>query len=130
MSTSIITPEVINQDTSILEESPMTEGEEKELVIVKTAIASAYSNRLEQDIAIGAGLTQIFRRRLYRGKDGGRKWDDWLKEESFMAERLLSVSLRSVNRRERPFPWHSTSGFANTDKTSDWSTGNPSRGCR
>jgi|9_EtaG_2_1085328.scaffolds.fasta_scaffold04798_10 hypothetical protein len=82
MSTSIITPEVINQDTSILEESPMTEGEEKELVIVKTAIASAYSNRLEQDIAIGAGLTQIFRRRLYRGKDGGRKWDDWLKEES------------------------------------------------
>ena len=82
MTNSLITPEVVDQDISILEESPMTEEEEKELVIVKTAIKTAYSNRLEQDLAIGAGLTQIFRRKLYRGKDGGRKWDDWLAEES------------------------------------------------
>ena len=82
MINSLVTPEVLDLDTSILEESPMTEGEEKELVVVKTAIASAYSDRLEQDLAIGAGLTQIFRRRLYRGKDGGRSWDEWLAEES------------------------------------------------
>ena len=60
----------------------MTEAEEKELVIVKTAIVTAYANRLEQDLAIGAGLNQIFRRALYRGKDGGRTWDEWLAEES------------------------------------------------
>ena len=82
MTSSIVSPEVLDLDTSILEESPMTEGEEKELVVVKTAIASAYSDRLEQDLAIGAGLTQIFRRRLYRGKNGGRNWDQWLAEES------------------------------------------------
>ena len=82
MTTSIVTSEVLDQETSIFEDSPMTEGEEKELVIVKTAIASAYSNRLEQDLAIGAGLTQIFRRRLYRGKNGGRSWDQWLADES------------------------------------------------
>lgn len=77
-----ITPEVMGLETQILEESPMTESEEKELVIVETAIQAAYSNRLEQDLAIGAGLTQIFRRKLYRGKDGGRNWEDWLEKES------------------------------------------------
>ena len=82
MTTSIITPEVVDQDISVLEESPMTEGEEKELVIVKTAIQTAYSSRLEQDLAIGAGLSQIFRRKLYRGSNGGRSWEEWLEQES------------------------------------------------
>lgn len=82
MSSSLITPEVVDQDISILEDSPMTEGEEKELVIVKTAIQTAYADKLERDLAIGAGLLKIFRRKLYRGKDGGRNWETWLKEES------------------------------------------------
>ena len=82
MTTSIINPEVLDQDTSILEASPMTEGEEKELVIVKTAIATAYADRLERDLAIGAGLLKIFRRKLYRGKKGGRTWEQWLADES------------------------------------------------
>ena len=77
-----ITPEVMGLETQIFEESPMTESEEKELVIVKTAIKTAYADKLERDLAIGAGLLQIFRRKLYRGPNGGRKWDDWLKEES------------------------------------------------
>jgi hypothetical protein len=82
MTSSIVSPEVLDLDTSILEESPMTEGEEKELVIVKTAIQTAYADKLERDLAIGAGLLQIFRRRLYRGKEGGRTWETWLIEES------------------------------------------------
>jgi hypothetical protein len=82
MTSSIVSPEVLDLDTSILEESPMTEGEEKELVIVKTAIQTSYASRLESDLAIGAGLTQIFRRRLYRGASGGRSWSEWLAKES------------------------------------------------
>ena len=39
MAESIVVTEIVDQDISILEESPMTEGEEKELVIVKTALA-------------------------------------------------------------------------------------------
>ena len=78
--TSTIVPEVL--DIEILEDSPMTEAEEKELVIVKTAITTAFADKLERDLAIGAGLLKIFRRKLYRGKDGGRNWKDWLKEES------------------------------------------------
>ena len=69
-------------ETQIFEESPMTESEEKELVIVKTAIKTAYADKLERDLAIGAGLLQIFRRKLYRGPNGGRTWPDWLKDES------------------------------------------------
>lgn len=80
--TTAITPEVMGLETHILEESPMTESEEKELVIVKTAIQTAFADKLERDLAIGAGLLQIFRRKLYRGKEGGRTWEDWLKEES------------------------------------------------
>jgi len=81
MSTAII-PEVVGQETTVLEESPMTEAEEKELVIVKTAISTAYADKLERDLAIGAGLLQIFRRKLYRGKEGGRTWEKWLEQES------------------------------------------------
>ena len=80
MTTSAIAPEVL--DIEILEDSPMTEAEEKELVIVKTAITTAYADKLERDLAIGAGLLKIFRRKLYRGKEGGRTWENWLKEES------------------------------------------------
>jgi len=80
MSTTI-TPEIISE-TQILETSPMTESEEKELVIVKTAIQTAYADKLERDLAIGAGLTRIFRRKLYRGARGGRTWEEWLVDES------------------------------------------------
>jgi hypothetical protein len=81
MSTAI-TPEIVGMETTILEDSPMTESEEKELVIVKTAIQTAYADKLERDLAIGAGLLQIFRRKLYRGREGGRTWEQWLAEES------------------------------------------------
>lgn len=80
--TAAITPEVVGQETQILEDSPMTDAEEKELVIVKTAIQTAYADKLERDLAIGAGLLKIFRRKLYRGKNGGRSWEQWLAEES------------------------------------------------
>jgi hypothetical protein len=43
---------------------------------------TAYADKLERDLAIGAGLLQIFRRKLYRGKDGGRTWEQWLADES------------------------------------------------
>jgi len=84
MTTSAITPEVVGLDDlpQIFEDSPMTETEEKELVIVKTAIQTAYADKLERDLAIGAGLLKIFRRKLYRGKEGGRSWEQWLTDES------------------------------------------------
>jgi len=82
MTTTAIIPEVVGLETTVLEESPMTEAEEKELVIVKTAIQTAYADKLERDLAIGAGLLKIFRGKLYRGKDGGRTWEQWLAEES------------------------------------------------
>lgn len=69
-------------ETQIFEDTPMTEVEEKELVIVKTAIKTAYADKLERDLAIGAGLLQIFRRKLYRGPSGGRNWKQWLADES------------------------------------------------
>ena len=80
--TTAITPEVVGLETQVLEDSPMTEQEEKELVIVKTAIKTAYADKLERDLAIGAGLLQIFRRKLYRGSEGGRTCPKWLKAES------------------------------------------------
>ena len=80
--TTAITPEILGLETTILEDSPMTDAEEKELVIVKTAIQTAYADKLERDLAIGAGLLKIFRRKLYRGKNGGRTWEQWLAEES------------------------------------------------
>jgi len=79
--TTAITPEILD-NIQVLETSPMTDAEEKELVIVKTAIQTAYADKLERDLAIGAGLLKIFRRKLYRGKNGGRTWEQWLAAES------------------------------------------------
>lgn len=81
--TTLTTTEVLDDRlTTVLEDSPMTDAEQKQLVIVKTQIITAYAGKLDQDLAIGAALLQIFRRKLYRGQDGGRTWKQWLAEES------------------------------------------------
>ena len=78
--TSAIVPEIV--DVEILEDSAMTESEEKELVIVKTAIQTAYLEKVQRNLAIGAGLHQIFSKKLYRSKNGGRSFEKWLEDES------------------------------------------------
>ena len=80
MSNSII-PEIVGQ-TEILEESPMTEQEQKELIETETVIKSSFQGKMERDLAIGAALLKIKRHKLYRGIKGGRSWPDYLKEES------------------------------------------------
>ena len=80
MSSSII-PEIVGQ-TEILEESPMTEQEQKELIETETVIKTSFQGKMERDLAIGAGLLKIKRQKLYRGINGGRLWPDYLKEES------------------------------------------------
>jgi len=80
MSSAII-PEIVGQ-TEILEESPMTEQEQKELIETETIIKTSFQGKMERDLAIGAGLLKIKRHKLYRGFEGGRSWPDYLKEES------------------------------------------------
>ena len=80
MSSAII-PEIVGQ-TEILEESPMTEQEQKELIETETVIKTSFQGKMERDLAIGAGLLKIKRQKLYRGVNGGRLWPDYLKEES------------------------------------------------
>ena len=80
MSNSII-PEIVGQ-TEILEESPMTEQEQKELIETETVIKTSFQGKMERDLAIGAALLKIKRHKLYRGIKGGRSWPDYLKEES------------------------------------------------
>ena len=80
MSSAII-PEIVGQ-TEILEESPMTEQEQKQLIETETVIKSSFQGKMERDLAIGAGLLKIKRQKLYRGVNGGRLWLDYLKEES------------------------------------------------
>ena len=80
MSSAII-PEIVGQ-TEILEESPMTDQEQKELIETETVIKSSFQGKMERDLAIGAALLKIKRHKLYRGIKGGRSWPDYLKEES------------------------------------------------
>ena len=78
---SAITPDVVGY-TEILEESPMTEQEQKELIETETVIQTSFQGKMERDLAIGAALLKIKRHKLYRGIKGGRSWPDYLKEES------------------------------------------------
>jgi len=81
MNLETINPEVVGL-TQILEESPMTEQEQKELIETETSIKASFLGRMDRDLAIGEGLLLISRHKLYRGKDGGRTWEQYLKEES------------------------------------------------
>lgn len=81
MNLQTINPEVVGL-TQILEESPMTEQEQKELIETETSIKASFKDRMERDLAIGEGLLRISRHKLYRGADGGRTWEQYLKEES------------------------------------------------
>ena len=81
--TTAITPEVIDDSlTQSLEDSPMTAGEQRKLLELETRIKTKLSSKMEADLAIGGALLQIQRERLYRGPDGGRRFDDYIKEES------------------------------------------------
>ena len=80
MSNAIV-PEIAGH-TEILEGSPMTEQEQKELIEAETLIKALFEDRMERDLAIGKGLLKISRHKLYRGTGGGRTWEQYLKEES------------------------------------------------
>jgi len=80
MSNAIV-PEIVGHP-EILEGSPMTEQEQKELIETETSIKVSFKDRMERDLAIGEGLLRISRHRLYRGVNGGRSWEQYLKEES------------------------------------------------
>ena len=81
MNLETINPEVVGL-TQILEESPMTEQEQKELIEEETIIQASFKSGIELDLVIGKALLRISRHKLYRGTDGGRTWEQYLKEES------------------------------------------------
>jgi len=80
MSNSII-PEIVGQ-TEILEESPMTPQEQQRKVELETIFKSADLSKDEQRLIQGKALLQICREKLYRGNNGGRSWEDYLKQDS------------------------------------------------
>jgi len=80
MSSAII-PEIVGQ-TEILEESPMTPKELQRKVELETIYKSADLSKDEQRLIQGRALIQICREKLYRGNEGGRSWEDYLKQDS------------------------------------------------
>ena len=82
MTTTAITPEIVGQDPTVLEDSPMTPAEQRKLVELETRIKTKLGSKMEADLAIGGALLQIQRERLYRGLDGGRRFDDYIEQES------------------------------------------------
>lgn len=80
---TLTTTEVLDDRlTTVLEDSPMTNAEQRKLVELETSIKVKLGNKMEADLAIGGALLQIQRERLYRGDNGGRRFDDYLEQES------------------------------------------------
>lgn len=80
--TTAITPEIVGQETTVLEDSPMTPAEQRKLVELETRIKTKIGSKMEADLAIGRALLQIQRESLYRGNNGGRRFDDYIDQES------------------------------------------------
>jgi len=85
MNLQTINPEVVGL-TQILEESPMTEQEQKELNQSLAAIESSDCRgakyQMHRDLELGRELLKISRHKTYRGTNGGRSWNQFLKEET------------------------------------------------
>lgn len=80
MSNAIV-PEIVGH-TEIFEGSPMTEQEQKELIETQTICLAASKGIMERKLVLGEALFRISRNKLYRGINGGRTWEQYLKEES------------------------------------------------
>lgn len=81
--TTLTTTEVLDDRlTTVLEDSPMTDAEQRKLVELETSIKVKLGSKMQADLAIGGALLQIQRERLYRGNNGGRRFDDYLEQES------------------------------------------------
>jgi len=81
--TTLTTTEVLDDRlTTVLEDSPMTDAEQRKLVELETSIKVKLGNKMEADLAIGGALLQIQRERLHRGPDGGRTFEQYLEKES------------------------------------------------
>ena len=78
---SAITPDVVGY-TEILEESPMTSQELQRKVELETIFKSADLSKDEQRLIQGKALLLLCREKLYRGNEGGRSWEDYLKQDS------------------------------------------------
>ena len=81
MMSNAIIPEIVGQ-TEILEESPMTPQELQRKVELETIFKSADCTKNEQRLIQGKALIHICREKLYRGNNGGRKWSEYLKQDS------------------------------------------------
>ena len=81
MSNSII-PEIVGQ-TEILLDSPMTPQELQRKVELEAIYKSADLTEDDQRLVKGNALLQICREGLYRGNHGKRKWEEYLKEDSY-----------------------------------------------
>lgn len=83
MTTTAIIPEILDLDeTQVLEDSPMTPAEQRKLVEIEAKIKGKLGDKMAADLAIGQALLQIQRERLYRSAEGGRTFDDYIKQES------------------------------------------------
>jgi hypothetical protein len=68
------------QEAVSLLESPLSPAETAELQSCELAIELAGKDRLEKALIIGEKLSTIYNHALFRGEQGGRSWDDWLRE--------------------------------------------------
>ena len=68
------------QEAVSLLESPLSPAETAKLQSCELVIELAGKDRLEKALIIGEMLSTIYNEALFRGKNGGRRWDDWLRE--------------------------------------------------
>jgi hypothetical protein len=68
------------QEAVSLLESPLSPAEAAQLQSCELAIELAGKDRLEKALIIGEKLSTIYNEALFRGADGGRRWEQWLKE--------------------------------------------------
>jgi len=68
------------QEAVSLLESPLSPAEAAQLQSCELAIELAGKDRLEKALIIGEKLSTIYNEALFRGENGGRTWDDWLRK--------------------------------------------------
>ena len=109
-----------SDQVQLMLDSPMTEGEQKQLAAIEARATSSAGKITINKIEMAQCLLEVYNDKLFRGKTGGRTWGDYLKSHDF--SKLGFPNALSTDQAVNHLNY-----AALCDAIDDWNDENPTR---
>lgn len=109
-----------SDQVQLMLDSPMTEGEQQQLAAIEARATSSAGKITINKIEMAQCLLEVYNDKLFRGKQGGRSWGDYLQSHDFS-------KLGFQNSLGTEAATNHLNYAALCDAIDDWNDSNPSR---